>query len=223
MMANKNKSDDYESSYKSLAAKLLVIDEAGFETEMQEIDNPYFIESATLNYEAFKSRPDLISESYIRKDGIIKYSRKGDFAAAISSHNDTYYDHGYWQIGNPPYSGESKARAFEDRKYSGFVSTNKGIVLAIDKYDANTGRILKVYPHLKEYTEQKKLELMESIDKKINSLESTNKKLKEMLQRALTFAQTVRDSTVGKIFFGKKAKEVLGEQDKNAKQLPDGR
>ena len=39
----------------------------------------------------------------------------------------------------------------------------------------------------------------------------------------MEFAQTVRDSAVGKIFFGRKAKEVLGNQEKDTKSLSDGR
>ena len=44
-----------------------------------------------------------------------------------------------------------------------------------------------------------------------------------MLNKTIEFAQTVRNSPIGKIFFGKKAKEVLGDQEKDTKRLSDGR
>lgn len=62
-----------------------------------------------------------------------------------------------------------------------------------------------------------------NLEKEIDELKTKNKQLQSMLTKALEFARTVRDSRVGKLFFGKKAKEVLSEQDKNIKQLPEGR
>lgn len=72
--------------------------------------------------------------------------------------------------------------------------------------------------------EQKKAdEIKAPLEKKIKELEEQNRKLQNMLNKALEFAQTVRNSTIGKLFFGKKAKEVLGEQEKDTKCLSDGR
>lgn len=57
----------------------------------------------------------------------------------------------------------------------------------------------------------------------VKNLTQENEKQRKMLEKSLSFAQTVRDSRVGRLFFGKKAKEVLGEKNKNAKPLPEGR
>ena len=68
--------------------------------------------------------------------------------------------------------------------------------------------------------------MMKKVSKLQNDVENLtqeNKRQRKMLEKALTFAQTVRDSSVGRLFFGRKAKEVLGEKNKNAKQLPEGR
>lgn len=62
-----------------------------------------------------------------------------------------------------------------------------------------------------------------NLEKEIDELKTQNMQLQLMLTKALEFAQTVRNSRVGNLFFGKKAKEVLSEQDKNIKQLPKGR
>ena len=53
--------------------------------------------------------------------------------------------------------------------------------------------------------------------------EKQNRKLQNMLNKTIEFAQTVRNSPIGKIFFGKKAKEVLENKYEEIKQLPDGR
>lgn len=72
--------------------------------------------------------------------------------------------------------------------------------------------------------EQKKAdEIKAPLEKKIRELEEQNRKLQNMLNKTLEFAQTVRNSPIGKIFFGKKAKEVLGDQEKDTKRLSDGR
>lgn len=239
---------DYEGSYESLVAKLFIVDEAGFEIEMQEIDNSSTvkksIEDGTLSYETFQNNPGLISTRYKREDGIIQYATRGDFTRATSSENRTYYNHGHWRIENPVYDGPSQEKAFWDQKYSGFVETSgqySSVGYALNKYNANTDRILRRYPQLKEYCEKQRAKIYpklsqqgiegdkehrksyEDLEKENAELRLNNEKLQAMLQKALSFAQTVRDSRVGKLFFGKKAKEVLGEQDKDAKQLLEGR
>ena len=77
---------------------------------------------------------------------------------------------------------------------------------------------------------KRRKELLERIDERTLTLisdnltlKSNNDKLQKMLSKAMEFAQTVRDSAVGKIFFGRKAKEVLGNQEKDTKSLSDGR
>lgn len=68
--------------------------------------------------------------------------------------------------------------------------------------------------------------MMKEVSKLQNDVENLtqeNRRQRKMLEKTLTFAQTVRNSSVGKIFFGRKAKELLGEKNKDAKQLPDGR
>lgn len=66
-------------------------------------------------------------------------------------------------------------------------------------------------------------ELILSLQMEDSEQKKQIEKLQTMLQKSLAFAQTVRDSRVGKLFFGKKAKEVLGEIDKDTKQLTEGR
>ena len=61
------------------------------------------------------------------------------------------------------------------------------------------------------------------LQENINNLRKENQIQRKMLEKSLTFAQTVRNSAVGNLFFGKKAKEVLGEKNKNTKKLPEGR
>lgn len=57
----------------------------------------------------------------------------------------------------------------------------------------------------------------------VENLTQENKRQRKMLEKALSFAETVRNSSVGRLFFGKRAKEVLGEKNKNLKYLPKGR
>lgn len=103
----------------------------------------------------------------------------------------------------------------------------------LEQFDKNIKFTKKFeHPNWIIYTSQRRKELETAIkvqekilplQKKISELESQNNKLQVMLSKTLSFTQAVRDSKVGKLFFGKKAEEVLGEQDKNAKQLSDGR
>lgn len=57
----------------------------------------------------------------------------------------------------------------------------------------------------------------------VDNLTQENKKQRKMLEKTLSFAETVRNSSVGRLFFGKKVKEVLGKKNENTQQLPEGR
>lgn len=66
--------------------------------------------------------------------------------------------------------------------------------------------------------------MMKKVEKLENNLErisGENSKLKEMLEKSLDFAEKVRDSAVGRLFFGKKAKDVLGDKNKKSQRLPE--
>ena len=66
-------------------------------------------------------------------------------------------------------------------------------------------------------------EKVEPLQKQIADLEAQVSRLQSMLNKSLEFADTVRKSPVGKMFFGKKAKELLGDTKKDTKQISDGR
>lgn len=110
----------------------------------------------------------------------------------------------------------------------------------LEQFDKNTEFTKKFeHPNWEEYITDKKKKLEEAIflakhtvplKKEIEKLKEQNQELQccladsnAMLKKALNFAQIVRDSKVGKLFFGKKADKMLGEQKKNEKQLPEGR
>lgn len=61
------------------------------------------------------------------------------------------------------------------------------------------------------------------LQKDIENLTQENVRQRKMLEKALSFAEIVRKSNVGKLFFEKKAKKMLGKTTKNSNFLPDGR
>ena len=82
---------------------------------------------------------------------------------------------------------------------------------------------------IEKLIEKRKEELLDCIDAKYNkindennTLRDNNEKLQKMLKKSLGFAEKVRNSVVGKIFFGKSANEVLGDSNKDVKLLDDG-
>lgn len=99
----------------------------------------------------------------------------------------------------------------------------------ITNFEKNMSEYVKKYPNLEEYYEKRKEELLDCIDAKYNkindennTLRDNNEKLQKMLKKSLGFAEKVRNSVVGKIFFGKSANEVLGDSNKDVKLLDDG-
>ena len=85
------------------------------------------------------------------------------------------------------------------------------------------------YPNLKEYYANKKIEILDAIDKnqeRLNSenaaLKANNENLQKMLSKSLKFAEKVRNNVVGKVFFGKSANELLGDKDKKIAMLEEG-
>lgn len=206
--------ENYQKSYKGLKAKLTIVDTDGIEIETQEIENSQFLERETqkgkLSYRTFDERNDLVSTRTTRDNGMV-------IETDSTGRKTEFYDDGKWNL---TLNGRAS------------IGTQEGSrpTVAMSVYDTNSQKLIKKYPQLQSSVERRKQSLMKQIDTRTLSLmsdnltlEGNNEKLQKMLQKALTFAQTVRDSRVGKIFFGKKAKEVLGEQDKDAKQLPEGR
>ena len=53
-------------------------------------------------------------------------------------------------------------------------------------------------------------------------LKKDNDSLKKMLDRTLKFAEKIKDSRIGYLFFRKDINEVLGVENKKAKRLQDG-
>jgi regulator of replication initiation timing len=225
--------DDYDSSFTNPLAILTCVNSEGIEVQRKVIDNEYYINSEKqkggLTFKSFSpENPDVIFEEYAKEGGFIRYSRKSRFAEAIDGNEYRFYDHGNWCIKNPVYKGGSQSRAISDSVYSGFVGDRESPSLAMQKFDLNTERLVSEYPQLEGYAKTRKADLMSSIDAQMKSmvsqneaLKSSNEKLQEMLSKSLEFAQKVRDSRVGRVFFGKQAKAILGEKD--AKKLPDGR
>ncbi len=208
-----NLRDDYESTFKELIAQLTIVDDDGIEIETQEIDNGLIVrdklQQGTLNYKFFEEHPEIVSRKYTRSKGIIIEEKEEN------NHRWEFYDSGSWKI-------EAVAS----------IGTREGDspTSAMKEFEYNSQKLAQKYPHLQDSIRKREKELMEKIDSRTLGLISENINLKvqndrlqKMLQKALTFVQMVRDSRMGKLLFGKKAKEVLGEQDKNVKQLPEER
>lgn len=66
------------------------------------------------------------------------------------------------------------------------------------------------------------MEIVSNINK-LKSEKEKNKALAGMLNKLLGFAEKVRDSKIGYLFFGKAVNEVLGKKDMNQKEIGDGR
>lgn len=206
-----NLDEDYKPTFREQIAKLTIVDSDGIEVETQEIDNGNFVREelnkGNLSYKSFEEHPSLVSKRLTRANGIITEEKNG--------HKLESYDIGRWDL--------SEAATF------GTAEGERPVAMILACVD-NAQKLEKKYPHLHSSINKRKQELMQQVDARTLAFRSEsinlrgqNDKLQRMLQKALSFAQTVRDSRVGKLFFGKKAKEVLGEQDKDAKQLPEGR
>lgn len=187
--------DDNSKSYIVTAEKIF-IDENGIENEIQtkEAFSVDPKEYEDINFDDF---PGVI-EKTIRKDGkiIIERGKEG---------NIEFYDDGYWSI-----SGDGKNR----RCAIGTKDGNK-VSRAIHIFEANSSRITEDYPNLEDYFKERKEGLYKCIDDQIQELtflESQNGRLQKMLGKSLSFAEQVRSSIVGKMFFGRKANEILGER-----------
>lgn len=129
------------------------------------------------------------------------------------------YDYGYWSIEGDP--------AFET--FSIIYGNAKSVKDVISNFEKNAQKYTEKYPNLKEYYANKKIEILDAIDKKqerLNSenaaLKANNEKLQKMLSKSLKFAEKVRNNVVGKVFFGKSANELLGDKDKKIAMLEEG-
>lgn len=202
---------DYVSEYEETIATLTYVDSDGLEAEVQKIDNSLFVDKqlkqGSLSLKTFEERQDLVSKRTTRENGLIteKDSKGVEYK---------FYDNGKWNI---------------DLEGTSSFGTREGDspASAISRFDYNSQKLLKKYPQLQSTIKMRKQELEAQIDErtlamrsKIYSLSEDNEKLKKMLEKTLTFAQTVRNSVVGKLFFGKQSKEILGEQNKSTKKLP---
>ena len=153
------------------------------------------------------------TEKICRKDGLLTVER-------IEENGKKEYFEIY-DVGNIEIDGDIKPE-------------NKGtksneIKDAIYKLEKNQEEYIEKYPNLKEYYLDLKENMLNCIDKKENELnkqndllEENNEKLQKMLKKSLDFAENVRSSVIGKVFFGKAANEVLGEKNKDVTLLDEG-
>ena len=178
----------------------------GIEVEIQKIRNTPFIqkrmEQGTADYSMFTERPDLVEMRISREPGKIIETK----ISGKEENKWEFYDTGRWSLS---LAGDASFGVPEG-----------------DRFGINSRRVLATYPHLKEVFAKRREELMETIDRrtvkalsKNFTLEEDNRKLLAMLKKSLEFAETVRNSGIGKIFFGRKAKELLGDKAKEAKRL----
>ena len=217
-----NLREDYEPTFKELAAQLTIVDEDGIETETKDIDNGIYVrqqlQQGTLSYKSFEKPPIIVNRSLTRAKGIVIEEEKEEttyIAEKAKVRKNEFYDNGSWKL---DLTGRSS------------IGTKDGNspVSAIKEFEYNSQKLLRKYPHLEATIRKREEELLELIDSRtldaisenIN-LRGQNDRLQKMLKKALTFVQTVKDSRVGNLFFGRKAKEVLGEQDKNVKEFPE--
>ncbi len=91
------------------------------------------------------------------------------------------------------------------------------------EYELDRDNVLqKLELHPSEYysTVGKILEISQLQDS-VNALSKENSRLKKMLAKALDFAETVRRSRIGKIFFERTAQKTLGKRNEDVELLPD--
>ena len=105
----------------------------------------------------------------------------------------------------------------------------KSVKDVISNFEKNAQKYTEKYPNLKEYYANKKIEILDAIDKKQERLDSenaalrtNNEKLQKMLSKSLKFAEKVRNNVIGKVFFGKSANELLGDKDNKIAMLEEG-
>lgn len=199
--------DNGYALYKMIAEKIS-INEYGIEEKM-EIKEDESISKNNWENTTFDKIKAPIKIQIIRKDGkILKYDTN-------ENEYSEKYDDGNWKIESDPIKNE--------------YSSNKKIKDIVLKFEANVQKYTEKYPQLKEYYSKKRNEILDDIDNKQeklitqnNSLKDNNSRLQKMLEKTLGFAEKVRNSVVGKIFFGKSANEILGEKTKNVAFLEDG-
>ena len=200
-----NLKEDYEPTFKELAAQLTIVDDDGIEIETQDIDNGHIVseqlQQETLSYKSFEEFPSRVNKRLTRAKGIVIEEKKEGKLE--------FYDNGSWKL-------DLAGRASISTRYG------NSPVKAIKEFEDKSQELLKKYPHLQTPIKKREKELLELIDSRALDAFSENINLKgqidrlqKMLQKALTFVQTVRDSRIGNLFFGRKAKDVLGEQDEN--------
>lgn len=85
-------------------------------------------------------------------------------------------------------------------------------------YEVNEDSIKKLNPS--DYHFIIMMGKMLHLQNDLENLQTENKKQCKMLEKTLSFAETVRKSKFGRLFFGKKIKDVLGEKNNNEYYLP---
>ncbi|MGN1299550.1 MAG: hypothetical protein ACI4UE_06185 [Candidatus Scatovivens sp.] len=190
-------------------AQVTYINEEGIEIETKIKEKYGHNECADVDFEDIKAP---LKRVYIRENGIITERDQ-------NGREVKFYDNGHWSI----LDGDDALCSF------GTIEGDK-ISRTISIFDSNTQELVTKYPNLQQSSEQRRKELLRRIDERTESvvaenqkLKSDNERLQQMLKKALSFAETVRNSSIGKLFFGRKAKELLGEKNKDAKQLSEGR
>ena len=197
--------DNGYALYKMMAEKIS-INEYGIEEKIKEDES---ISKNNWENATFDKIKAPIKRQIIRKDGkIVKYDTN-------ENEYSEKYDDGNWKIESDSIENE--------------YSSNKKIKDIVLQFEANVQKYTEKYPQLKEYYSKKRNEILDDLDNKQekliaqnNSLKDNNSRLQKMLGKTLGFAEKVRNSVVGKIFFGKSANEILGEKTKDVAFLEDG-
>lgn len=175
-----------------------------------------YINEQGIEMESIELISDHVQTTKIRKDGLITIA-EGD-------KQQEFFDNGNWDLDNKGIFNENGNISFDND--SGLFTK------AINSFKQNERKLVQKYPHLKEWEDAEKKAMIKAFNNKTNEevdnlrkenerLKENNERLEKMLEKSLLFAQTVRDSAVGKLFFAKKANEIFGENEENVKILSD--
>ena len=90
------------------------------------------------------------------------------------------------------------------------------------EYELDKDNVLqKLELHPSEYYSVGKILEISQLQDRVNALSKENSKQMKMLAKTLDFAETVRKSRIGKIFFERTAQKILGKRNKDVELLPD--
>ena len=169
---------------------------------------------------------DYFSHISRKPDGTVEHSSGNNGNATMSTR--TSFDNGSWSIlnaggadfTNMPYIGAKDVRT---------TSIDKEAILR--EFDENSQAVMKNYPGTISWYTERREALVQTLERETNpelvqarrmqeleeenarltkrnrDLLESNSKLTAMLEKALEFMSSVRNSPVGNIFFGKKIKE----------------